>query len=41
MVYLNYNNLDGETQEKLLQQSKIEIEEHHRNELKSMRFLIV
>lgn len=34
MVYLNYNNLDGEIQEKLLQQSKIEIEERHGNELK-------
>lgn len=33
MVYLNYNNLDGETQERLLFQSKKEIEELHGREL--------
>jgi len=33
MVYLNYNNLDGETQERLLKQSKTEIEECHGKEL--------
>lgn len=35
MIYLNYNNLDGETQEQLLRQSKEEIEERHGNELKT------
>jgi hypothetical protein len=34
MVYLNYNNLDGETQERLLKQSKTEIEERHGKELR-------
>ncbi len=34
MVYLNYNNLDGETQEQLLKQSIIEIEERHGKELR-------
>lgn len=33
MVYLNYNNLDGETQERLLKQSRQEIEEKHGKEL--------
>ena len=33
MVYLNYNNLDGETQERLLKQSRKEIEEKHGKEL--------
>ena len=33
MVYLNYNNLDGETQERLLKQSRREIEERHGKEL--------
>tara|TARA_R110002051_G_scaffold223612_1_gene286859 strand:- start:1058 stop:1255 length:198 start_codon:yes stop_codon:yes gene_type:complete len=33
MVYLNYNNLDGETQEQLLKQSRKEIEDKHGKEL--------
>ena len=33
MVYLNYNNLDGETQERLLKQSIEEIEEHFGKEI--------
>ena len=35
MIYLNYNNLDGETQERLLNQSRKEIEDKHGNELHS------
>ena len=34
MIYLNYNNLDGETQEKLLRRSKAEVEWRHGRELK-------
>lgn len=33
MVYLNYNNLDGETQERLLKRSREEIENKHGKEL--------
>ena len=33
MIYLNYNNLDCKTQERLLQQSRKEIEERHGKEL--------
>lgn len=33
MVYLNYNNLDGETQERLLKQSRKEIEEQFGKEI--------
>ena len=33
MIYLNYNNLDGDTQERLLEQSRKEIEEKHGKEL--------
>ena len=33
MIYLNYNNLDGETQEKLLTQSRKEIEAKHGKEI--------
>lgn len=33
MIYLNYNNLDGETQERLLKQSKAEIEQRCGSEL--------
>ena len=33
MVYLNYNNLDGETQERLLKQSRKEIEELYGKEI--------
>ena len=33
MVYLNYNNLDKQTQEKLLHQSKAEIEKRYGREL--------
>jgi hypothetical protein len=33
MIYLNYNNLDGETKEQLLKQSRKEIEEKHGKEL--------
>lgn len=33
MVYLNYNNLDGETQERLLKRSLEEIENKHGKEL--------
>ena len=35
MVYLNYNNLDGETQEKLLRRSKAEVERRHGKELQT------
>ena len=34
MVYLNYNNLDGETQERLLKRSREEIENKHGKELR-------
>ena len=33
MVHLNYNNLDGETQERLLERSKAEIEQRCGREL--------
>ena len=33
MIYLNYNNLDGETKEQLLKQSRKEIEDKHGKEL--------
>ncbi|QCX00605.1 hypothetical protein FGM00_11000 [Aggregatimonas sangjinii] len=33
MIYLNYNNLDGETQERLLKQSRKEIETKHGKEI--------
>ena len=33
MVYLNYNNLDGGTQQKLLKKSKAEIEEKYGRDL--------
>ncbi|MFS4493528.1 hypothetical protein [Maribacter sp. 2308TA10-17] len=35
MVYLNYINLDGETQERLLEKSRREIETRHGRELKT------
>jgi hypothetical protein len=35
MIYLNYNNLDEETQDLLLQNSKIEVEQKFGNDLKS------
>jgi len=35
MVQLNYNNLDGETQELLLAKSKKEIEQHYGKDLKA------
>ena len=34
MVYLNYNNLDGETQEKLLRRSKTEVHRKYGKELR-------
>tara|TARA_R110002051_G_scaffold108607_1_gene181336 strand:+ start:812 stop:1009 length:198 start_codon:yes stop_codon:yes gene_type:complete len=33
MIYLNYNNLDGETKEQLLKQSRKEIEDKYGKEL--------
>jgi len=33
MIRLNYNNLDQETQERLLQQSKKEVEQKYGNQL--------
>lgn len=35
MIYLNYNNLDAETQERLLQNSKSDVEQRFGNDLKS------
>ncbi len=35
MVYLNYNNLDAETQNRLLQNSKHEVEQQSGNDLKA------
>ena len=35
MVYLNYNNLDSETQQRLLENSKKEVEQTYGEELKS------
>lgn len=35
MIYLNYNNLDAETQERLLQNSKMDVESRHGNDLKA------
>ena len=35
MVYLNYNNLDADTQGRLLQNSKSDVEEQFGNDLKA------
>ncbi|MFK5982222.1 MAG: hypothetical protein QM499_04845 [Flavobacteriaceae bacterium] len=35
MVYLNYNNLDADTQDRLLQNSKSDVEEQFGNDLKA------
>ncbi len=35
MVYLNYNNLDAETQNRLLQNSKLDVEQQSGNDLKA------
>ena len=35
MIYLNYNNLDAETQQRLLENSKKEVEQTYGKELKS------
>ncbi len=35
MIYLNYNNLDAETQERLLQDSKRDVEQKFGNDLKA------
>ncbi len=35
MVYLNYNNLDAETQNRLLQNSKQDVEQQSGNDLKA------
>lgn len=35
MIYLNYNNLDEETQERLLSRSKADIKSKHGDELKA------
>ncbi|CAM4220188.1 hypothetical protein [Zobellia nedashkovskayae] len=35
MIYLNYNNLDGENQERSLKRSRKEIEEKHGKEIHS------
>lgn len=35
MVYLNYNNLDAETQQRLLETSKEEVEQTYGEELKA------
>ncbi|WP_142785705.1 hypothetical protein [Changchengzhania lutea] len=34
MVYLNYNNLDADTQDRLLQDSKSDVEQKFGNDLK-------
>tara|TARA_R110002050_G_scaffold171113_2_gene303096 strand:+ start:2541 stop:2738 length:198 start_codon:yes stop_codon:yes gene_type:complete len=34
MIYLNYNNLDAETQNRLLQDSKSDVEQKFGNDLK-------
>ena len=34
MIYLNYNNLDGETQEKLLHRSRAEVDRRYGKELR-------
>jgi len=34
MIYLNYNNLDAETQERLLSNSKEDVKRRYGNELK-------
>ncbi len=35
MIYLNYNNLDAETEERLLQNSKQDVEQQSGNDLKA------
>lgn len=35
MIYLNYNNLDEETQQRLLENSKKDVEHYYGEELKS------
>lgn len=35
MIYLNYNNLDAETQNRLLQNSKYDVEQQSGNDLKA------
>lgn len=35
MIYLNYNNLDGETQEKLLRRFKVDVDRKHGKELRT------
>ncbi|PQV48808.1 hypothetical protein CLV33_10413 [Jejuia pallidilutea] len=35
MIFLNYNNLDAETQNRLLQESKKDVEQKFGNDLKS------
>lgn len=35
MIYLNYNNLDAETQERLLSNSKAEVKRKYGNDLKA------
>ncbi|WP_298535892.1 hypothetical protein [uncultured Algibacter sp.] len=35
MIYLNYNNLDAETQERLLQNSKCDVEQQSGDDLKA------
>lgn len=35
MIYLNYNNLDAETQERLLQDSKRDMEQQYGNDLRA------
>ena len=35
MIYLNYNNLDAETQERLLRDSKMDVERQYGNDLKA------
>ncbi|MFI1770594.1 hypothetical protein [Thalassobellus citreus] len=35
MIYLNYTNLDAETQDRLLQNSKQDVEQHYGNDLKA------
>lgn len=35
MIYLNYNNLDAETQERLMSDSKADVKRKHGNDLKA------
>jgi len=35
MIYLNYNNLDAETQERLMSDSKADVKRKHGKELKA------